>query len=605
MGRAAASVGLSLGMPAEVHMPKSPLHEAAMLQWINDFAPYGVVTTDTEFRIQSWNRWMVTHSGRSFEEVANKPLFEIFPDIKERGLVSRFDRALTGEVSVLSTALHGFLISMPPAVRESGFKEMQQTARVAPLVFDSKTVGTIIVIDDVTQRESQALLLRRQHERDALLSWALAHLLEAQEPRRSVRDLFCRVAEQSDFDGYLLYLLEEGAALKLQAYGGIVPETGDRLSVLTSADPLFDVLTRAKNAQSCERLDAPDAPGRILHELFGFKVGVLLPLQTPEAVMGVLCFGARNRSSLKEGELDLLSTIGKYLAVSLHKEATNAELLRAQSKLNQHALELERQVNERTASLRDIISEMETFSYTLAHDLRAPIRALIGYSEAVLEDYSRQLPADGIDLLTRLRASCQQLDRLTRDLLEFSKVSRQDIQLETVDVEEVVSVVVSLLPHAAETVQVKKPLHGVRAHRGLLQQCVANLVDNALKFVKEGEVPKVTVWTELSAAENPLGEQEPLQPFSPARRSHKPSKKVTAQSGRVRIVVQDEGIGITPGAHAKIFGIFEKGTSSVRFSGSGIGLAIVARAVQKMGGTCGVESELGKGSRFWLELPAP
>ena len=593
-------------MPSETAIPNQPLHEAAMLQWINDFAPYGVVTTDTAFNIQSWNRWMMTHSGRSFEEVANHSLFQIFPDVKERGLTSRFERALTGEISVLSTALHGFLLPMQPTIRDSGFARMQQTARIAPLVFRDKIVGTIIVIDDVTQREAQALLLRRQHERDAILSWALAHLLEAQDRRRSVRDLFCKVAEQSDFDGYLLYDRDEQMRLKLQTCGGIAPDLENRIALLEPSDPLNQVFTAARAARACEHLDEPASATRILREVFGFKVCVLLPLETPEGLAGVLCLGARNRASLKEGELDLLSTIGKYLAVALHKEATNTELIRAQSKLNQHALELERQVNERTATLRDIISELETFSYTIAHDLRAPIRALIGYSEAIIEDYGILLPTQGTDLLKRLRNACQQLDRLTRDLLEFSKVSRQDVQLEAVDLEEIIANIISLLPGASTSVRVKKPLHRVLAHRGLVQQCIWNLIDNALKFAKEGEVPQVTLWTELKEEPDTGNEEQPLPPFSPARRKIQKSPKVSkTSSARIRIIVKDEGIGVPTGGHAKIFGIFERGTSSLRFSGSGIGLAIVARGVQKMGGTCGVESELGVGSHFWLELAAP
>src|SRR5688500_3800955 len=103
--------------------PDHRVHEAAMLQWINDFAPYGVFTTDTEFRIQSWNRWMTTHSNRTFADVANRSLFDIFPDIVQRGLNTRFLRAINGEVSVLSTALHGYLIPMPPATADSGFAQ--------------------------------------------------------------------------------------------------------------------------------------------------------------------------------------------------------------------------------------------------------------------------------------------------------------------------------------------------------------------------------------------------------------------------------------------------------------------------------------------------
>jgi PAS domain S-box-containing protein len=404
-------------MPPESLTPKSPLHEAAMLHWINDFSPYGVITTDRNFVIQSWNRWMTTNSGQSIAEVVNRSLFEIFPDLGERGLAARFDRALTGEVSVLSTSLHSYLVPMQPTARDSGFEQMQQTARIGPLVFQSEIVGVIIVIDDVTQRESQSLLLRRQHERDALLSWALAHLLEAQEPRRSIRDLFCRVAEHSDFDGYLLYLHEGSSALRLQAYGGILPELEDAISLLPQGSDLYETMAESKSASAHEHLREEKSPAAALHTVFGFEVCCLLPLDTVDGRIGIFVLGARNRSALQDGELELLSTIGKYLAVALHKEATNTELLRAQAKLNQHALELERQVNERTATLRDIISELETFSYTLAHDLRAPIRALIGYSEALIEDYSNVLPGDGIDLINRLRRSCKPLERLSRELL--------------------------------------------------------------------------------------------------------------------------------------------------------------------------------------------
>jgi hypothetical protein len=103
----------------------------------------------------------------------------MFPDLQERGLATRFERALEGEISVLSTALHGYLLRMDSVVREGGFDLMQQTARIAPLVYQKEIVGLIIVIEDVTQREFQASILRRQHERDRTLSWALAHLLEA------------------------------------------------------------------------------------------------------------------------------------------------------------------------------------------------------------------------------------------------------------------------------------------------------------------------------------------------------------------------------------------------------------------------------------------
>src|SRR5688572_2242280 len=100
--------------------------QAAMLTWIHDFSPDGVITTDRDFQVQSWNRWMELRSGKDVLAVAGVSLFDLFPDLQSRGLKARFERALNGEISVLSTALHGYLLPLPPYIRDSGFAHMQQ-----------------------------------------------------------------------------------------------------------------------------------------------------------------------------------------------------------------------------------------------------------------------------------------------------------------------------------------------------------------------------------------------------------------------------------------------------------------------------------------------
>ena len=599
------STRLIVRMSAFGNSPVSA-REAAMLSWIHDFAPYGVITTDTELRIQSWNRWMIIQSGKSAEAVIGHPVTEIFPELKERGLLPRFERALEGEVSLLSTALHSYILELPSTIEEEAFPFMQQTGRIAPLLFKNEVIGTILVIEDVTQREIQSLALRQQHERDHILSWALAHLLTSEEPRRTIRELFYKIAEYTDFDSYFLYLIPPGQdTFKLQAAGGLTPEQEERFALLDPESPAGRILLASRAPQACESLQNPSNPAAILHAEFGLTVCALLPLLHQDSQFGLLCFGTRCRDTLHRRDLDLLSTISKYLAVALQKEATSQELHRAQLQLNQHAHELERQVAERTASLCDIIAELETFSYTLSHDLRAPIRALIGYSEILIEDYSADLPRDAQGVVERLHRACMQLDGLTQDLLEFSRVSRQDIKLIPVDIEQLLKQALSLLPQAQDIIEMRRPFHSVLAHPGLLQQSVSNLLDNSLKFVKPGQPPKISVWTELRA-EHP--EPESLihpGPFTSAKSlGQLPPDKRSSKRPLVRLIVQDAGIGIAPESQAKIFGVFERGNSSMQYPGSGIGLAIVARAVQRMGGSCGVESTPGMGSRFWLELPS-
>jgi PAS domain S-box-containing protein len=180
--------------------------EVALLSWIQKFAFYGVITLDTSLRVQTWNHWMEIHSGLRSEDVAGKDFLILFPELRERKLVSYFELALAGESSVLSTSLHHYLLRLPSPLRESGVAHMLQTARVAPLLSDGLVSGIVVVIEDVTQRESQADALRRQHQRDLILSWASAHLLESERPRKTIRQLFFKVAEHLDFDTFFLYL---------------------------------------------------------------------------------------------------------------------------------------------------------------------------------------------------------------------------------------------------------------------------------------------------------------------------------------------------------------------------------------------------------------
>jgi signal transduction histidine kinase len=217
------------------------------------------------------------------------------------------------------------------------------------------------------------------------------------------------------------------------------------------------------------------------------------------------------------------------------------------------------------------------------------------------------MSADATFVIKRISRAARRMEDLTRDLLEFSKISRQEIVLSRVSVESVIEDVLALRSSSVRrAITVLTPLHEVRGHRGLLEQVLANMIDNAVKFVKPLAAPKVTIFTEPVSNSSPNTRSGPLV-FSAPRSvsSREDASKVEATPNQIRIWVCDEGIGIPPEGHQKIFSIFERGTGSELYEGTGIGLAIVARATQRMGGTCGVESTLGEGSRFWLELPVP
>jgi signal transduction histidine kinase len=173
-----------------------------------------------------------------------------------------------------------------------------------------------------------------------------------------------------------------------------------------------------------------------------------------------------------------------------------------------------------------------------------------------------------------------------------------------VEIEPIIEDLLALRPAAVrQAITICGPLHAVRAQKDLLQQVLSNLVDNAIKFVNPQTQPKISIHTEVVSHSSPSIRSGHLL-FSSTESGRVEAGAAEAASKQVRIWVVDEGIGIRPELHQKIFGIFERGVNAGTYEGTGMGLAIVARATQRMGGSCGLESEPGKGSRFWVELPA-
>jgi PAS domain S-box-containing protein len=246
----------------------------------------------------------------------------------------------------------------------------------------------------------------------------------------------------------------------------------------------------------------------------------------------------------------------------------------AEELMKSEAKRLDALVEQRTARLQETIGELEAFSYSISHDMRAPLRAMQGYANALLTDYGDRLDSDARHYLDRIFRSANRLDLLIQDVLAYSRVSKGDIELHPLDVERLVDDIVSASPELQESqarLLIEKPLHRVLGHEAYLTQCISNLLGNAVKFVPAGVEPAIRVRSERL-------------------------------DGKVRLWFEDNGIGIDPAHHERIFQIFGQVHAEKKYSGTGIGLAIVRKAVQRMNGEVGVVSELDKGSRFWLIL---
>jgi signal transduction histidine kinase len=293
----------------------------------------------------------------------------------------------------------------------------------------------------------------------------------------------------------------------------------------------------------------------------------LLPLSAYGVSLGVLAVHAPD-GSITSGDDVALAEVANLVAAAAHQDI----LVRA---LREQARTLEQRVADRTAALQSANAELEDFASVVAHDLRAPLRSVRGFSEALLEDYGDVLGDEGSDFARRIVAAARSGDTLVADLLAYSRIGRAEIAVVPVDLDgvadEVVQRLAAAIAESGASVVVDGWLGRALGARTLVVEALANLVENALKFV-DG-TPSVVIRAERHGT-------------------------------AVRLVVDDNGFGVPHEKREQIWRVFERLHPHAEYPGTGIGLAIVAKAAARMGGDVGIDDRPGGGSSIWLSLRA-
>lgn len=424
------------------------------------------------------------------------------------------------------------------------------------------------VLSKAIERKQTEDALRQYSERLDVLHEIDRALLAAQSPEsiaqaalRHIRRLVpCVRASIVVFD----FKAEEATLLASHINGEITVK--ERVHFALEAETTEEL--RQGKGHNVEDIMALGRPSSLDQALWaeGVHSYINMPLVSQGELIGCLIVGADHPKGFASEHVEITRKLADQLTVAFWRVGS-------QTQFQLSSTELEQRVAEYSTQLQDINTQLETFS----RDLRAPLRAMEGYADALREDYADRLDPVGQEYLQRILTTAQRMNTLIQDLMTYSRLNYASLPLRPVSLASIVykaqtQLEPELTARAAQ-ITTEEPLPPVIGHPATLVQVIVNLLSNAITFVAAGVPPRVRVWAET-------------------------------RDTLVRLWVEDNGIGIAAEHHDQIFRVFGRLHGLETYPGTGMGLAIVRKGIERMGGRVGVESAVGQGSRFWIELPA-
>lgn len=486
----------------------------AQLRLFVEQAPVSIAMFDLQMVCSAASRRWHHDYGRGQENLVGVSHYDVHPHLPERWKeVHR--RGLAGEVQQCEEDLW---------VHEDGSKNWLRWA-VHPWRDASGQLGGIIVFaEDITARKRDAELLHKQQQQLALITRNMASPLALFDHER--RCLFANAAYERWFS---------------RSLAEIIGHTVDEITGPAATERARPYARRVLLGEQITYENYfTNASGQSNHGLI-----TISPQCATDGQISTFVVTISDVTELKRAEHAL-------------REANEA---------------LERRVQDRTAALVAANKELEAFSYTVSHDLRAPLRAIDGFSRILLESYAAELPAEAQEYLRDVRANTQQMGRLVDDLLAFSRLGRLTMRMQSLVTADLVSSVVqSLQATHGRRVELRiGELPPCRADPGLLKQVWFNLLDNAMKYTGKRDPAIIEVG------------------FVP-------------DSNPLVYYVKDNGVGFDMRYSHKLFGVFQRLHRAEDYEGTGVGLAIVQRIVQRHGGRVWAEAEPDRGATFFFTL---
>jgi len=474
------------------------------------------------------------------------------------------------EVSVLTSEQRSITENDFWITRKDGTNRFVRS-KVYVSYIDGDSFNLYIATSDITERKIAEDSLIRERlvfklvAEIALFSRDLTELTE--KMLRSLMDLY-------EFNLGSIRLFDEATKnLTLLADFGITDLPGVESHPINISDENFLI---AKVARDKKPIFIPDIEiakleVKYLERIKGFKLKstIIFPvISDNDELIGTLSLASYNAKKIQQEDIVFFESIISLLATAIRKTQAEDEL----RKLNE---ELELRVQQRTEQLQSVNKELEAFSYSVSHDLRTPLRSIDGFSQALLEDYTDQLDDTGKDYLTRVRSACMRMSNLIDDILALSRLTRKDMDLREINLSKLAKEIISDFQENEPDRKVKVKVENnikIIGDSTLIRTIMENLLGNAWKFTSKNSKARIDF-----------------------------GKKII--NNEEVFYIQDDGVGFDMAYKDKLFAVFQRLHTYTEFKGTGIGLAIVQRIVNRHGGRIWAKSEVGKGSTFYFTLP--